>query len=252
MGRLVGTDKGRDLMQRKYLDIKAYLLKQIETGAYRVDEPIPPERELAASLGVNRMTLRRAVEELMYEGLLIRKKGSGTFLTKTKVSKAELLMTSEGEKKDAIKVISCRSCQEGSYGYQMLGLDPTARRPYWRLRRLRMMEMIPYAYEDIYFGPDFFSTVDGAYHHLGLHQIVRERADIPDVMVSETVEALLCLHNTAVLLNVKEGSPILQIKSTFESEGRIVLHCRSYHPGDNYSYHGSKRPVGGQETSNKE
>ena len=147
-------------MQKKYLDVKAYLLKQIETGAYKVDEPIPPERELAAALGVNRMTLRRAVEELMYEGLLIRKKGSGTFLTKTKVSKAELLMASGEGKQDAIKVISCRSCQEGSYGYRALGLDPAVKRSHWRLRRLRMMDMIPYAYEDIYFGTDFFPALD--------------------------------------------------------------------------------------------
>ncbi len=230
-------------MQKKYLDVKAYLLKQIETGAYKVDDPIPPERELAGALGVNRMTLRRAVEELMYEGLLIRKKGSGTFLTKTKVSKAELLMASGEGKKDAIKVISCRSCQEGSYGYRVLGLDPAAGRPYWRLRRLRMMDMVPYAYEDIYFGPDHFPVIDSAYHHLGLHQIAREGAGAPAITVSETVEALLCLHNTAVLLNVKEGSPILQIKSTFESEDKVVLYCRSYHPGDHYSYHGSKRPV---------
>ena len=75
-------------MQKKYLAVKEYLLEQINSGAYQPDEPIPPEREMAAMLGVNRMTLRRAVEELMYEGLLIRKKGSGTFLTKGKVSTA--------------------------------------------------------------------------------------------------------------------------------------------------------------------
>ena len=74
-------DEGGVVMQKKYLAVKEYLLEQINSGAYQPDEPIPPEREMAAMLGVNRMTLRRAVEELMYEGLLIRKKGSGTFLT---------------------------------------------------------------------------------------------------------------------------------------------------------------------------
>jgi len=69
-------------MQKKYLDVKEYLLKQIQSGVYKEDAPIPPERELAASLGVNRMTLRRAVEELMYEGLLIRKKGKRYFSDK--------------------------------------------------------------------------------------------------------------------------------------------------------------------------
>lgn len=83
-------------MQKKYLDIKTYLLEQIKSGAYREDEPIPPERDLAAMLGVSRMTVRKAIEELMYEGLLMRKKGSGTFLTKVKVSKQELISAPHG------------------------------------------------------------------------------------------------------------------------------------------------------------
>ena len=69
------------------MEIKEYLLEQIRTGQYKTDMPLPPERELAAKLGVNRMTLRRAMEELTDEGLLMRKKGSGTFLTKVKMSK---------------------------------------------------------------------------------------------------------------------------------------------------------------------
>lgn len=231
-------------MRKKYLDVKEYLLEQIRTGVYKEDVPIPPERELAASLGVNRMTLRRAVDELMYEGLLIRKKGSGTFLTKNKVGKEDLIRASAGEEGAEINVISCKLCTEGNYGFKVLELDPAKGQSYWRLRRVRMMNMVPYAYEDIYFNREIFSKVDETFYRMGLYQMIRETLGIEaDVYITESAEALLCLHNTAVLLNVKENSPILQIKSKFEFEERIILFCRSYHPGDSYSYHALKRKI---------
>lgn len=230
-------------MKKKYLDVKAYLLEQIQSGSYRPDEPLPPERELAALLGINRMTLRRAVDDLMYDGLLIRKKGSGTFLTKSKISKTELIGDDTDSEEGSIKVINCRLYTDGSYGHKALGMNPEDHKPYWRLRRIRMMNMIPYAYEDIYLRETYFKTVDYTYYHLGLRRIVREKAGLKSAFLSEQVEALLCLHNTAILLNVKEESPILQIKSTFESEKEIVMFCRSYHPGDSYSYRGNKQQI---------
>lgn len=235
--------RGAD-MQKKYLGVKEYLLDQIQTGAYKEDVPLPPERELAARLGVNRMTLRRAVEELMYEGFLIRKKGSGTFLTKTKVGKEDLIRTAVDSDGAEINVISCKRCTEGNYGFKMLELDQEKGDAYWRLRRIRMMNMVPYAYEDIYFNQDIFQKVDTAFYHIGLYQMIRDTLGIEaEVYITESVDALLCLHNTAVLLNVKEGSPILQIKSKFEFQEKVILFCRSYHPGDSYSYHALKRQI---------
>lgn len=231
-------------MQKKYLDVKAYLLEQIRSGVYKEDVPLPPERELAASLGVNRMTLRRAVEELMYEGLLIRKKGSGTFLTKNKVGKEDLIRASADGDESEIKIISCKLCSGGNYGPKVLEPSPEKDVSYWRLRRIRMMKMIPYAYEDIYFNQEIFHTVDSSFYHMGLYQMLKEKSGIQEeIYITESVEALLCPQKTAVLLNVKEDSPILQIKSRFEAGGRAALFCRSYHPGDTYSYHALKRKI---------
>ena len=88
---------------KKYEKVKEYLLERILDGTYVPDLPIPPERELASLLDVNRMTVRRAVEELMYDGYLIRKKGSGTYLTREKVRKNELIAAGEEEKNQAIR-----------------------------------------------------------------------------------------------------------------------------------------------------
>ena len=231
---------------KKYEKVKEYLLERILDGTYVPDLPIPPERELASLLDVNRMTVRRAVEELMYDGYLIRKKGSGTYLTREKVRKNELIAAGEEEKNQAIRLISCRYCKEGSYGFRMLGMPENGREGYWRIRRVRSIHMIPFAYEDIYLREEYFKEVDESYHSIGLHEMVREKGKEIHVLRQQQVEALLCLKTTGDILNVREGSPILQIKTWFyrESDQGLMLYCRSYHPGDTYTFQSQKMAIG--------
>src|SRR5919106_1223089 len=58
-----------------------------------VGEAIPSERQLSADLGVSRLTLRAALEELAREGYLVRRRGAGTFVSEPKITQ-ELTMTS--------------------------------------------------------------------------------------------------------------------------------------------------------------
>ena len=139
-----------------------------------------------------------------------------------------------------MKIVSCKLCSEGSYGYKMLGLDTS--RSYWRLRRVRRIGHQPYAYEDIYFHPDFFPNVSREFYTKGLSRMAAD-SGFPELTVYEEVEALLCLHNTALLLKVEVGSPILQIKSYFCSGDQVMMFCRSYHPGDNYKYQSLRRSL---------
>src|ERR671934_1600535 len=58
-----------------------------------VGEAIPSERQLSSDLGVSRLTVRAALDDLVREGLLVRRRGSGTFVSEPKIAQ-ELTMTS--------------------------------------------------------------------------------------------------------------------------------------------------------------
>src|SRR3954463_6194474 len=58
-----------------------------------VGDAIPSERQLSADLGVSRLTVRAALDELVREGYLVRRRGSGTFVSEPKIAQ-ELTMTS--------------------------------------------------------------------------------------------------------------------------------------------------------------
>ena len=70
-----------------YIQIAEGLIAQIEQGDLTPGDRLPPERELSETLGVNRMTLRQALRVLDAQGLLIRQRGSGTYIAEPKIER---------------------------------------------------------------------------------------------------------------------------------------------------------------------
>lgn len=63
-----------------YYQLKLAIKKKIETGEFRPGERIPTEQELCDRYGISRTPVRQALKELVYEGLLVRRRGLGTFV----------------------------------------------------------------------------------------------------------------------------------------------------------------------------
>jgi len=70
-----------------YIQIAERLISQIESGGLSPDEQLPPERDFSNKIGVNRMTLRRALQVLESQGLIVRKHGIGTFIAEPKIDR---------------------------------------------------------------------------------------------------------------------------------------------------------------------
>jgi GntR family transcriptional regulator, histidine utilization repressor len=74
------TKPARSSALPAYEQIKRYVLEQIEKGALRPGDVVPSETEMVKEFGVARMTVSRALRELMAEGVLNRVRGSGTYV----------------------------------------------------------------------------------------------------------------------------------------------------------------------------
>ena len=68
-------------MQPRFVFIKSQLLDDIAAGDMKPGDKIPSENQLAEQCGVSRMTARRAITELVNEGILVRSQGLGTFVS---------------------------------------------------------------------------------------------------------------------------------------------------------------------------
>jgi len=68
----------------KYIQIRKWLLGMINRGRIEVGSKIPTEEEIARRFGVNRMTVRQALDELVLEKMIVRKRGEGSILISAK------------------------------------------------------------------------------------------------------------------------------------------------------------------------
>ena len=78
-----------------YYQLKNDLIKKIASGVWKAGECIASERELCEIYEVSRMTIRQAIGELVQEGILVRKKGKGTFVCEQKVNQKDMMSFTE-------------------------------------------------------------------------------------------------------------------------------------------------------------
>ena len=64
----------------KYQEIANELRNQIQEGVYKAGEQLALEREMCEQYGVSRITIKKAVDQLVKEGLVVKRRGSGTFV----------------------------------------------------------------------------------------------------------------------------------------------------------------------------
>lgn len=79
----------------KYYHIKQEIIKGIDNNTYKESETIPSERELMALFDVSRITIRKAIDDLVREGYLYRVHGKGTYVK------------GDGEQNNLVSITSC-------------------------------------------------------------------------------------------------------------------------------------------------
>src|SRR6476620_7225382 len=112
----------------KQSEARARVLDLIEQLA--VGEAIPSERQLSLDIGVSRLTVRAALDDLVREGLLVRRRGSGTFVSEPKIAQ-ELTMTSFTEDMrrrgmvPGSRTVELKSHPAGAWLGRILHVSPT-------------------------------------------------------------------------------------------------------------------------------
>jgi len=89
-----------------YHKVKEYLISRIESGEFNSQEQIPPEGQLCEEYNVSRITIRRAIDELVKMGMLVKKQGKGTFVNQPKINffSIDLISFAERMERQGFKV----------------------------------------------------------------------------------------------------------------------------------------------------
>lgn len=220
-----------------YQRVQLLLRTAMGAGSLSPEATIPPERELAAELGVSRITVRKAIDGLVEEGLLIRRQGAGTFVA-GRVEKQFAKLTSFSEDM-AARGREVRSewllKAEGSVTPDealTLGLSPGTR--VYRFHRIRFADDLPMALEYSTVPGDGLPSLDAV--DVSLYQALEAVGNRP-VRALQRLRAVLFDARQAELLGIDAGAPGLFIERRgFADDGRTIETTHSWYRGDAYDF----------------
>ncbi len=225
-----------------YVQIAESLFDRIESGDLRPGDRLPPERELSKMLGVNRMTVRRALQVLESQGLLIRRRGNGTYVAAPKIERqaAKLVPFTKGMQRHGYtpgaKVITFeRRLVEASVARE-LGLSVSA--PVYYIRRLRLVNQEPVMLErftmPVHRFPDL-ERYDLASR--SAYEIIETEYGVSIVRARQSLEPVTATEYEAELLGIEPGAPLmLERRVSFERDNQPVERGRDLYRGDRFRF----------------
>lgn len=226
-----------------YNHIKLRLREAIESGQYRPGERIPSEHELVEQFGVSRATVRKAISELVLEGWLHRIQGRGTFVAKPKFRQTLSRLTSFTEDMQLLgltprtKLISLNSEGANEEIAERLGIKKGDRIIY--IERLRFADDEPMALNISILPYHFVPKLES--HDLeknSLYEILEHHYGLILSRAEQTLEPTLASPETASLLKVKIGAPLLLVEGiVYLKNGAPIEWLRIWYRGDRYKFH---------------
>jgi GntR family transcriptional regulator len=230
-----------DRLQLRYQHVREELQAEIERGRRPVGSRLPPERALADHFGVSRVTLRRALDELVRAGVVARS-GMAWVVASPAIGEPPNVLMSFSE------MAASRGLEPGGRVLnrgprpatideaEALGLAPGA--ALFELERLRLLDDVPILIDRTRIPLSLAPGLDRVHlEHRSLYQVLEQRFAIRPTRARLTVEAIPADERRARLLGLEPGQPLLLCQQQSEDElGRQIELCEMVYRGDRYRF----------------
>lgn len=239
---LNSIDVDRNLPVPLYYQVKEALLALIKEGELKEGDLIPTEREIGEKFQVSRITVRRAIDELVREGYLVTQQGKGTFVARPKIQRHMTHMKGFSEEmaeeghRPGSRLLSLR--HEKAVGYIASALKVEDEGWIWVVERLRLADDEPICVSCAYLNlpPDVFLTPAELQEQVSLWSTLQKKG-ITLSRSEETIQAVAAGEREAELLEVQVGSPLLLVEGVVYSDQDIPIEYHQiFNRGDRYTY----------------
>jgi len=226
-----------------YRQIKALLLKSLDQGEWKPGEVIPSEMELAARFEVSQGTVRKAIDELAAENLLIRRQGKGTFVATHHEANVRFrflrLAPDAGQAmRSESRVLSCIRDKAPADVAALLALpvgDEVV-----NLKRLLLFQGAPTIAEDIWLPGSAFEglTQSSLPQPMGpLYAYLESEYGVSMVRAEEKIKAVTASEDQARILEITPGSPLLFVERiSFTYHNRPMEVRRGLYDTESFHY----------------
>lgn len=221
-----------------YYQLENIIKKRIEEGIYKVDEKIPSERKLSEELNISRMTISKAISNLVEEGILYRKRGQGTFVAKSKIDFFPGLIgfteiiESKGMKPSS-KVIAQSIIMPDIHLCEKLQILESEKVIF--TQRLRLADNQIVNLEESYVPYSICKKLLEA--DLSVESIYKILTDEGYKLskLEQEIQATLSSDEISKLLEIKVNEPVLKRKRITYSKDKPIEYSLNYYRGDVYT-----------------
>lgn len=224
-----------------YARIRKGLKEAILNGTYEPGARIPSESELAEEFSTSRVTVRLALSELVYEGLIVRRSGLGSYVSPTLPVRSPIdsryCLTFEQQVALTGRSVGYAGCdlravtapEEVRIHLRLAG----AKRVY-RLERIRVIDGENVGLEERYMSREIGARVtDDMLRHRPVIDFVRELVGEPIPTIAVSVMGLLASPDVAAKLGVRENSALIVRENSYHlGSGRPIVWGRSTYRGE--------------------
>jgi GntR family transcriptional regulator len=221
-----------------YLQIQQFVRLAIEQGRFRAGDKLPSEPELAERFGTTRATVARALQQLVFEGQIARRAGSGTFVNSPRID--DRVDTNLLESFEDHMIAAGESLQ-----YELLAFEAQPTTPelslalglqaptLWRLERLRYVGGRKIALEVRHLPEALARGINVDWlRERSVQQVLREGLGLQIGRMENAVSASVASAEQARVLGTAKGEALLVREHTiFDAKDRALLHGRTYYAG---------------------
>lgn len=222
-----------------YFQIATRIEGAILSGALPPGSRLENEVALGERLGLSRPTVRRAIQDLVDKGLLVRRRGIGTQVVHGQVTrKVELTSLYEDLAGDnrapTTELLILEIVKADSRIAETLGVDPQS--PVLHIKRVRRADGVPLAILENFLPEEFVNISESDLQEHGLYQILRGRG-VAIRVARQNIGARRASATESTLLEIDKNGPVLTMDRTaYDNSGRAIeFGHHSYRP-DLYSF----------------
>lgn len=222
-----------------YIQVRDALQMRIQDGSWHPGDQIPGEPELCRMFDVSRTVIRQALNDLVYRGLLVRKKGKGTFVAEPKIRES-LVQKLTGFHQDMLeqgytpvtRVLKQGLVPANRKVAAYLGIEEGTE--VVEIERLRFVQDEPIQLTTTYLP---YRVCPELLHqdltNQSLYMFLERQCGIMIARGHRSIEAVPANDYEARLLQVKKGAPLIMLNSvSFLSDGTPVEYYHALHRGD--------------------
>lgn len=222
-----------------YVRLKETVIHGVETGAYQPGDRLPSQRELCRQFGMSHMTVRRAIDELVAEGVVFGIPGKGLYISEKKHPAETSMAGFTGEMTARGYTVASRILEKGLLPASTVlarALEIPAGSELAFLHRLRLVNgepiSIQYSYLVHRFCPGILEMIQ---ENTSLYTILSQVYKIELINSITTVESTLAQKSQAELLGLSLPAALMMIEQINKQDGKLAIeYSRLAYRGDRY------------------